>query len=738
MSRFNEFGDVLSSSSDESEANINQKAPSVDSRSFSDDSEVEFIVNDSPLMMNKPLFRVNASKSREIEPSFTIEDDSEYAEFLRFKSKSVETSVIALIGSHNSGKSSFLEMVTDAELDFFLDEKSREITMTNKIVTGSFEGESRLVQFIDTPGHPNFSNFVDDAVSLCDQVLFFVDVGVGLDEWNEKLLHFIVKEHAKPVSLVLSKFDRLISEFRYPPEDLMIVLKSRISEINLSLQKISPNYFQLSKNIIFNSNKWNFNFTLSSVARTIYASPSLIPSLDFMSNNEPVYYENGQLTRSPSSMVDAPHAFVALILLPIYKLVGIALTTEQPKKLASILKSLKIKKSEIRQANKLNDLLKLVMTKYFHENPMDCVIDVTKRHKNIPGNSALIVKGCRVGEFYARNSQHENCLLPIGQHSISCEGNTVNAVVLVKSDNLEISPIEKTLNIPILLGVRAIKPDGEEIEIEGIGELSLDQSIRDKCFNEDMEISDVYVKLGETVTEISSSIISIAIDRDVTIQVYCEPVSISLVSDPRIFCECNTNILYNDLLIKDFQKIDEYKDILIQAFVSLVTNNGPIVNEPVFNTQFSIMGVSGMTSVTSSTDILANILEGFSKALLCGGPCLMQPIVKMVTNTISPCISMIINLIEKRDGIIIKEKRIEGSEEISIVSLIPMIEYLGLETQLRAATNGISKSVAFFEKYEIIEGDWRIEYEIPLLTKIDGPGKARDFYVKTKRRKNIR
>ena len=51
-----------------------------------------------------------------------------------------------------------------------------------------------MFNFIDTPGHPNFSDEVTAGIRLADNVLLVVDVVEGVSAYSKKLIEMALKQ----------------------------------------------------------------------------------------------------------------------------------------------------------------------------------------------------------------------------------------------------------------------------------------------------------------------------------------------------------------------------------------------------------------------------------------------------------------------------------------------------------------------------------------------------------------
>jgi 116 kDa U5 small nuclear ribonucleoprotein component len=200
---------------------------------------------------------------------------------------------VAIVGALHHGKSivsdmliqsTFLEPVkiTNATkdpryTDSRLDEIDRGISVKSspfQVLLQDDREKSYAYNFIDTPGHPNFSDEVAAGLRLTDNVCFVVDVLEGLTLHGTKLLESSLK-HNKPIILVINKLDRLVLEVKLPPADGYHKIKMTLDEVNLAIQKYKakdprctqPYLSPLHKNVLFASGQFHVCFSLETFAQ---------------------------------------------------------------------------------------------------------------------------------------------------------------------------------------------------------------------------------------------------------------------------------------------------------------------------------------------------------------------------------------------------------------------------------------------------------------------------------------
>ena len=143
-------------------------------------------------------------------------------------------------------------------LDFDEQESARGITINaaNVSIVHEFEGESYLVNLIDTPGHVDFGGDVTRAMRAVDGAIVVACAVEGVMPQTETVLRQALKERVKPV-LFINKVDRMIKELKLSPEEMQKRLAKIISDVNKLIENKAPPEFK---------EKWKVNVKDGSVA----------------------------------------------------------------------------------------------------------------------------------------------------------------------------------------------------------------------------------------------------------------------------------------------------------------------------------------------------------------------------------------------------------------------------------------------------------------------------------------
>jgi len=153
-------------------------------------------------------------------------------------------------------------------------EVDRQITIKATGVSLPFEkdGETYLINLVDSPGHVDFSSEVTAALRITDGALVVVDCVEGVCVQTETVTRQALGERIKPV-LHVNKVDRAIQELKLSGEDLYQKLNQIIESVNALFATYEDNTLgdvtvdPRKGNVSFGSGKQGWAFTLTVFAR---------------------------------------------------------------------------------------------------------------------------------------------------------------------------------------------------------------------------------------------------------------------------------------------------------------------------------------------------------------------------------------------------------------------------------------------------------------------------------------
>lgn len=322
--------------------------------------------------------------------------------------------------------------------------------------------------------------------------------------------------------------------------------------------------------------------------------------------------------------------------------------------------------------------------------------------------------------------------------------------------------------------------DSGEYSILGFGELYMDCLLHDLRIlygGIDIKVSDPMVKFNETSAELSKiKLVTKSNNGKSSISIIAEPLNPDISRDikngtlsikrdpPRTLAkklrdkyewdsfaarsvwsfgpdETGTCLFCDDTLPSEVDKklLNRYKPVILKGFQWAV-KEGPLCEEPVSDVKFSIIDVNFAEEESDRNDaqIIQMIRKACNAALLIGSPKLLEPIYQIETICHTDILQDLDKLIDRRRGFTIDKDRIDGTSLWRVNSLIPVIESVGIETDIRLATHGMAYPQMVFSKWDLVPGNPLDDTAfIPLLKRAPLLSSSRDFMMKTRRRKGL-
>lgn len=324
-----------------------------------------------------------------------------------------------------------------------------------------------------------------------------------------------------------------------------------------------------------------------------------------------------------------------------------------------------------------------------------------------------------------------------------------------------------------------VEESGEHL-IFGTGELYMDCVLHDlrNFFSDDLQInvSDPMPKFSETCNDTSFTVIPTESGEN-SISIIAEPVNdtktsidiengkINLKDDIKIlskrlrtdygwdalsaksvWCFGPDDMQKPSMLLDDSLESETDKRLLYsaQSHINLgfkwSTNEGPLCEEPVRDTKFKIIDVNlnGDEIHRGGARIIPLSRKACYTGFLTASPRLMEPYYRVHGTGPYRAISVFSAILGKRRGSVENHQPIPGTALFQIEGLVPVIESVGLETEIRLNTQGQAMCHLVFELWNIVPGDPLDDsVPLPMLKPVPDESLARDFVLKTRRRKGL-
>jgi len=130
-------------------------------------------------------------------------------------------------------------------MDYVEIEQLRQLTIKAANISLYFEygGKPYLINFVDTPGHVDFTGHVTRSLRVMDGGLVVVDAVEGIMTQTETVVRQALEEYVRPV-LFINKIDRLIKELRLSPQEIMQRILAIVKEFNSLIDMFAPPEFK--------------------------------------------------------------------------------------------------------------------------------------------------------------------------------------------------------------------------------------------------------------------------------------------------------------------------------------------------------------------------------------------------------------------------------------------------------------------------------------------------------------
>jgi len=155
-------------------------------------------------------------------------------------------------------------------MDYVEIEQLRQLTIKAANISLYFEygGKPYLINFVDTPGHVDFTGHVTRSLRVMDGALVVVDAVEGVMTQTETVVRQAMEELVRPV-LFINKIDRLIKELRLSPQEIGNRILYITKEFNSLIDTYAPPEFKEKWKVSVNKGQVAFGSALGKWGLTI-------------------------------------------------------------------------------------------------------------------------------------------------------------------------------------------------------------------------------------------------------------------------------------------------------------------------------------------------------------------------------------------------------------------------------------------------------------------------------------
>lgn len=339
----------------------------------------------------------------------------------------------------------------------------------------------------------------------------------------------------------------------------------------------------------------------------------------------------------------------------------------------------------------------------------------------------------------------------------------------------------KILSKSYISAVVKVEESGEHVVLAP-GELYLDCFLHDLryIFAEylSIKVSDPITKFSETTSERSvTKITTYGLNKKSSLSITAEPVNdkklsraiesgqISLAQPQKVTAKilrndfgwdalaarsiwcfgpddlCGASMLLDDTLEGETAKavLSASKEEICAGFY-LAANEGPLCDEPIRNTKFKILDavLGGSTLKSGNGQLIPITRNAVHTGFLTASPRLMEPMYRVNVICTYKSQDAVHTILGKRRGWIVLESPVPATPLFELEGYVPVIESVGLDTDLRLYTQGQAFGTLEFTRWDIVPGD-PLDQDCPLpaLKPVPRQSLARDFVMKTRRRKGL-
>lgn len=616
-------------------------------------------------------------------------------------------------------------------LDYLDEEQKRKITIKTANISLLYNpnGESYIINLVDTPGHVDFTGKVTRALRVIDGAVVVVDAVEEIMAQTEILTRQALKERVRPV-LFINKIDRLITELQLNEEQLQKKLDHIIGTFNdlielyaegqyKSLWKISPT----KGNVAFGAALYGWGFTLDMAKRHDVKFSDIIRAYKDgdgakLKKSLPVYeaifemaiksvpnpreaqgYRIGGIwdgrlnSQTGAALVACSDSGPAVMFI----------TNVHTDQAGDTIASGRLFSGKIRKADKLR------IIEAFSEIEVKSVsVDMGAMREEVPevsaGNLATLTLAGRAsaGQTLVDLSNGTG-MMPF--EAITYVSEPVVTLAVEPKNPQDIEALQKALEKlsaedPNLKA--AVDKDTGEYLLSGMGELHLEVAINQlKAEGLEVTVSSPRVVYMETIQKDGAIALAKSPDKRNSFWVQVEPEKKhgAYMDEDRgtilsLDKQRNTLVDYN-------AKTDTLSEDVLEAIIAgfeYACKAGPLCGEPMRHIQVNLINLELAADAEGNSEVMRGVGKAVFASFLTADPTLLEPIYKIIITVASELSSESSRILQTKRG------KVTDYEQkgllAQITGYIPVAETFGFSKELRSATSGRAVWQSLFDHWE--------------------------------------
>lgn len=622
-------------------------------------------------------------------------------------------------------------------LDYLEEEQRRGITIKTANISLLHEtnGQSYVINLVDTPGHVDFTGKVTRALRATDGVVVVVDAAEEVMAQTETVTRQALEERVKPV-LFINKIDRLINELRLNADEIQSKLTHIIADFNNLVEIHAEPEFRKKwkvnsseETVAFGSALHKWGFTLNMIQKKKMKFTDIIDAykndnhqtlskelplhnaiLDMTVNNCPSPTE-AQKYRIPKIWKGKPDSTIgkALMNCDANGPTVMCITNAQVDPKAGLIITGRLFSGSVKEgdqvhlvgANKEYNVKQIFMYMGAFREPAG----------QIPaGNIAALTDSdiARAGETIV-DIAHKESVVPFEAMRYVSE-----PVITVALEPKSPEDLQRLINAMNRLAVEdpnlavAIDEKTGECLLSGMGELHLETAVsflKDYSGGVTITTSSPIADYRESISAKGSAATAKSLNKQNSFRVQVEP---SENKKRKSAADSTTNTWVSDEqgnalvdLTKDVRILPEVKEAVISGF-RWACNTGPLCEQPLKNVKVNLLDakIQEERTLREPKQIMRAVSRAILGSILTAKPILLEPIYKIEISTPPQWFGKCTNIIGSRRG------RIQATENRGTITMItgyiPVAETFGLSAEMRSSTSGRVFWQSAFDHWEKI------------------------------------